>query len=341
MPPASLLFRATIAAFTAVGACTATHASDYYSGKTIRVVVGAGAASGYALYGQLIAQHFGKRLPGSPAVAVSFMPGASGLTAMNYLYEAAPRDGATIGVAMQDLPVQQALAAKGVRYDARLFGYIGRATSNAPVHYVWRTSRIRDFSDAKVQQATSGASSPSGSQAYLPKASNLLLGTKWRVISGYGDLRERHLAMERGEVESGIAGAALFKDQLSDHLQKELVYPIVQYASFRHPLFKQVPTIIEFADDEDSRRLLTFLVADIGRSFLAPPNVPPAILQSLRSAFEAMVADAAFLDDAQRRGADIDFMSGPDLAAYVQEVLATPPETIAKAQSIIRADIRD
>jgi tripartite-type tricarboxylate transporter receptor subunit TctC len=333
-------YRILIAAVAGFIACGGSQAADY-SGKTIRIVVGAGAASSYALYGQLVAQHLGRHLPGGPTTIVSFMPGASGLTAMNYLYDAAAKDGATIGVAMQDLSVQQALSARGVRSDARAFGYIGRATSNVPVHYAWRTSRIRNFSDVKMHHATSGASSPSGSQTYLPKATNAMLGTKWRVISGYGDPRERHLAMERGEVDAGIAGAALFRDQLSDHLKNGHVIPIVQYASSRHPLFQHVPTIIELADTDESRRLLSFLVADIGRSFIAPPGVDSAQLDTLRAAFAAMINDVTFLNDAHRRGADIDYMSGIELAQYVREVLDTPPDIVTKAKSLIQTDARD
>jgi tripartite-type tricarboxylate transporter receptor subunit TctC len=257
---------------------------------------------------------------------------------MNYLYEAAPRDGATIGVAMQDILVQQALQTKGVRYDARSFGHIGRATSNVPIHFVWRTSQIRDFSDAKVHSATSGASSVTGSQAYLPRASNLLLGTRWKVISGFGDAKQRQLAMERGEVDAGIAGASLFKKELNDLLSRELVYPIVQYSSFRHALFRDVPTIIELANDEQTRRVLAFLVADVGRSFVTPPGVSPEIIGVLRNSFESMMSDPYFVADAQRLGADLDFMSGADLTAYVEEILNTRPEVIAMAAKLMAAD---
>lgn len=333
--PSSRLHTAAIAAIITFGNLSAAEASDHFSGKTVRIIVGAGPASGYALYGQLIAHHLAKFVPGNPTTVVSFMPGASGLTAMNYLFEAAPKDGATIGVAMQDLPVQQAISTKGVRYDARSFGYIGRASSNAPIHYVWRTSKVHNFADAKVREITSGASSATGSQSYLPRASNALLGTKWKVIAGYGDVRERHLAVERGEVEAGIAGAAIFRDQLSDALSKELIFPIVQYSRFRHPLFRDVSTIVELAGDEDIRQVFAFLVADLGRSFITPPRVPQEIVDTLRKAFASMIANPTFVAEAEKRGADLDFMSGSDLASYVDEILRTRPEIIAKARHLM------
>src|SRR5262249_24913198 len=115
-------------------------AADYFAGKTIRIVVGNGPASAYALYGQLAAKHLGRFIPGNPTLLVSYMPGAGGLTAANYVYEMAPRDGTLISVPLHDLASAQMIGRNGVRYDAAKFSFIGRATANVPVHVVWHTT---------------------------------------------------------------------------------------------------------------------------------------------------------------------------------------------------------
>src|SRR5262245_39099532 len=102
-------------------------AADFFSGKTVRVVVGDGPASAYALYGQLAAYHLGRFIPGNPKLVVSYMPGANGLSAANYLYEIAPRDGTVIFVPPQGIALQQMLSPNSVRYYAAKFSYIGRA----------------------------------------------------------------------------------------------------------------------------------------------------------------------------------------------------------------------
>ena len=54
-------------------------ATEFYAGKTIRMIVGFGPASAYALYGQLAARHLGRFIPGNPNVVVAYMPGAAGI----------------------------------------------------------------------------------------------------------------------------------------------------------------------------------------------------------------------------------------------------------------------
>ena len=58
----------------------------FFKGKTIRILLSAGVAGGYAEYAHLLAQHMGDHLPGKPDFIVQSMPGAGGLLATNYLY---------------------------------------------------------------------------------------------------------------------------------------------------------------------------------------------------------------------------------------------------------------
>ena len=59
-------------------------AAPFYEGKAIRIVVGTAPGGGYDTYTRLIARHFGKYIPGSPAIVVDNMPGAGGLVAANH-----------------------------------------------------------------------------------------------------------------------------------------------------------------------------------------------------------------------------------------------------------------
>src|SRR5215813_9148930 len=312
-------------------------AADYFAGKTIRIVVGYGPASAYALYGQLAANHLGRFIPGNPKILVSYMPGAGGLNAVNYLYEIAPRDGTVISVPMQDLASQQMLGRNGVRYDAAKFSYIGRATANVPVHMVWHTTPIGSFDDLKSYAIITGAGGTAGTQVDLPRAQNALLGTKWKIITGYVD--DTRIAMARGETQAAVNAATLFNNQLKPWLDERKVRVIVQYADFRHPSFPNVPTILEQADNDDAKAVFKFLVslATVGRAYAAPPGVPAGTLQVLRNAFQAMINDPAFRADAEKRGADLLPMSGEELTAYVTDVVRTPPDIIRKANEAIAA----
>src|SRR5262245_8948198 len=91
---ASLLLLAAVAVSS-----RPAHPESSFEGKQIRVLVPTSSGgTAYGHYANLAVGHFGRFVPGKPTVVVSFMPGAGGLTAMNYLYEVAPRDGTVIAI---------------------------------------------------------------------------------------------------------------------------------------------------------------------------------------------------------------------------------------------------
>jgi len=84
--------------FTLLSAASSSAAeSNYFAGKTIRVVVGSSAGGGYDLWARLMAQHIGKHIPGNPSVVVQNMPGAGGAVAANYIYGVAKPDALALG----------------------------------------------------------------------------------------------------------------------------------------------------------------------------------------------------------------------------------------------------
>jgi tripartite-type tricarboxylate transporter receptor subunit TctC len=326
-------------AFTAaiVGAAGSATAADYFAGKQIRIVSTGGAAGGYSLYIRLAVQHLGRFIPGNPTIVASPMPGAAGLTAMNYLYEVAPRDGTVIGIVTQDLATQQALGTKGVRFDATRFNYIGRATTSVSAHMVWHTAPAQSIDELKKRELVTAATGIEGHQGALTRAQNALLGTRWKIVSGYKSNDETRLAMERGEVHAAMSAATLFNERLKPWLVEGKVKVVVQYSDFRHPMLPDTPTVVELGKSQETRDVFKFLVSlsMVGRSFGTPPGVPAATLAILRKAFTAMINDPEFRADAEKRGADIDPMSGEELAAYIRGIVATPPNIVRKANEAV------
>ena len=72
---------------------TAHAQSNFYEGKTIRLIVGFTAGGGYDAYTRTIGRHMGKHIPGNPVMIVENMPGAGSMISANYTFKAAKPDG--------------------------------------------------------------------------------------------------------------------------------------------------------------------------------------------------------------------------------------------------------
>ena len=96
------LFRtAGLAALCLLAALLPAHAdavADFYKGKTVTLIAGFPPGGGYDTYVRILARHFGRFIPGQPAVVPSNMPGAGSLTAANQIYNKTAPDGLTLAM---------------------------------------------------------------------------------------------------------------------------------------------------------------------------------------------------------------------------------------------------
>ena len=114
------------------GACAAilaagleAHAQGAAFPKTINLYIGSGPGGGYDYYGRLAARHLGRHLPGGPAITPQNMPGAGSITAANYVYTVAPKDGSALGIVSPSVSLIEGMNSPGVRFHAARFNWIG------------------------------------------------------------------------------------------------------------------------------------------------------------------------------------------------------------------------
>jgi tripartite-type tricarboxylate transporter receptor subunit TctC len=162
-----------------------------------------------------------------------------------------------------------------------------------------------------------------------------VLGTKFRVITGYPGGNDIGLAMERGEVQ-GRCGWS-FSSVKSTHmnwLTEKKINLLVQLALKKHPELPDVPLIVDLAKNEEQKRILKIIFARqvMGRPFLAPPGVPQDRVAVLRKAFMETMKDSDLLAEAQRIGLAIDPISGPDLQDLAAKIFATPLDFVQKTK---------
>src|SRR3954466_4380505 len=91
--------------------------AEFYAGKTLTIVVGSDVGGGYDTNARLLSRHIGKFVPGNPTVIVQNRPGAGSITAANYIYNNAPKDGTVIGMVQRGIPLFKLTGQPGVQYD--------------------------------------------------------------------------------------------------------------------------------------------------------------------------------------------------------------------------------
>jgi tripartite-type tricarboxylate transporter receptor subunit TctC len=299
---------------------------DFYRGKKIDLIIGYSSGGTYDLYARLVARHLGNHIPGKPIIVPRNMPGAGSRTAATWVYGIAPRDGTVLATADQSLALQQAVGDKRIKFDVTKFIYIGNPNIENNTTAAWHASGIKTIDDAKRREVTAGATGGSTSSQY-PKAMNALLGTKFKIILGYPGGNDINLAMERGEVDvRGSNSWASWKATRPHWLAEKKIKILVQIGLKKAPDLTDVPLLMDLATNAEDRALLRLLSAStaVGRPIFTTPEVPAERVAALRKAFEEMVRDPAFLDEARKENFYIDPVLGEALQKIVGEIAAIP-----------------
>lgn len=314
-------------------------ADKFFSGKTVNIYIGFGPGGTYDYYGRLVARFIGRHIPGEPNVIATSMPGSGSFRAANFLFGAAPKDGTALGVITQTTALEDALRSPGAKFKSAEFNWIGRMTAILEVHFTWKTSKAATIEGARQHEtpvAGTGAGSPS--EGY-PKLLNALAGTKFKIISGYPGSTAGMLAMERGEVDGALTSWNTVKRTKQQWLQNRDINLLVQYGAGRHPEMPQVPSVLEIAQTPDGRAALAFYIsgAELGRSLVAPPGMPPERVKMLRAAFDAMLKDRDFLAEIEKSGQEFYPASGEEVQKLIAATANAPRNVVELTEKILRA----
>jgi tripartite-type tricarboxylate transporter receptor subunit TctC len=306
--------------------------------RTVTLTIGYGPGSGNDVYGRLVARHLGKHLPGQPTVVAQNMPGAGSFKAANWLYAAAPKDGSVIGYIAQTAATEELLGSPAIQFKTAQFNWIGRIGSYNNITIFWHTSKIKTIADALKMESTMGATGV-GSPVYVyPNMMNRILGTKFKIVSGYQGTAQTSLAMERGEVEGVTMGWFPVKTGKAQWVKEKKINFLVQFLTERHDDLPDVPTIVELARTPEEKQLFSLFANDgeVGKAVFAPPGVAPATVALFRRAWDAMVKDPEYIADADKLQLERDSMPGERLQKLIESVSATPPAIVARAKSLLK-----
>lgn len=328
-----------------VAAATPAPAQDFYAGKTIDMLIGADAGGGYDVAGRVMARTLGRHIPGNPAIVVKNMAGATGLTMINYLYNAAAKDGTVIGLSENNIayePLLGTATGANVRFDTSKLNWIGTPVQETFVTFVWSTTPYHNVEDLKRQESLMSAISADGENVTLPTLMNKMIGTKMKPIPGYPGQAGAFVAVERGEVHGNTTGFTNLAGTKADWLRDGKIRILIQFALEPSQRLPGVPLALDLVKSEEDKAVLRFLLAKykMARPLLAPPELPPQRLAILRKAFADTMADPDFRADAVKAGLDINPVSGEEIAKLVASLNATPPEVIARTRMLLGKETR-
>jgi tripartite-type tricarboxylate transporter receptor subunit TctC len=309
--------------------------ADSYRGKTVTFIIGSGEAGIYDLGGRLIARYLARLIPGNPTLVPQNMPGASSVRAATYIYNVAPRDGTAFGTAQPTIILNKLLDPV-VKYEPAKYTWIGRLQPLVLVGIAWKGAPDHTMADAKDRKLVVGASGASGMSAIVPWALNRIAGTHFQVVTGYESLVPQLLAMERGELEGVGSGSLSNVLEREDWIKNDKVSFLYTIAGRRSTKLPDVPSIVEFAQNDLDRAALRLLgsVSDIGFTIMAPPDIPADQTATLRKAFLDMVKDPDFLAKATKIGLDPDPLLGEELQKVVADTLGATGEALKKLREI-------
>ncbi len=335
-----------LAALCAALACLAAPAraqdevAAFYKDKPIRLLVGSAAGSGYDIGARLVARYMTQYIPGNPAFVIQNQPGAASITMANSLYNLAPRDGTVIGAAINGMPTAPILEPDGVRFDPTKFLWLGSVNREVQTTYVWHTSPVLKLADLFEKELVVGATTPGTTQVDFPVVARAILGLKFKVISGYDGTAQIHKAMEMGEVHGvGSTAYASLRALAQKSLDEGKIKVIAQWGFRKHPDLPDIPAIMDLAKNDADRQALSLVMArlEYGRPFLAPPGLPPARAEALRLAFDRVMADKAFVAEAEKLNLEVLPVSGEDVAKLVRDVNATPADIVKRVRDALKS----
>lgn len=329
---------AAVAAALVFGGATvanAQSASEFYKGKTLKIVFGYGVGGTYGKYSQILAQYLATYI-GAEKIITQSMPGAGGLKATNFVYNVSSKDGLTLFMPPDTIVISELLRPKAVKYKSSGFTWLGTAIQSNSVIALRGDSGIKSVEDLKGKQIIMG-STGQGSQTFLmPKLVNGVYGGKFKIVSGYKGSRKAQLAMEQGEVQGVSLTWLSWKSAKEKWFKDGFAKAVIQIGVEKEQDLPNVPMLTDLVSGDD-KKIVNFMatMGPLGRGLAVPPGVPQDRIEFLRAAFAKTVADPNFIVNAEKRKLRVKPASGPELQKIVNESLKVSDETVTRARALI------
>lgn len=328
----------------AIGASFAQDAPSF-RGKTITVIVGSPAGGGTDSSARLIAALIASHLPGRPAVVVRNVPGAEGITAMNYFVKQVAPDGLTLTMGSTTQADPMLYRKPQAQFDPTTFPIVGGVGRGGTV------LMVRKEAEARLKDKR-GAPVVMGALAGVPRSGMVM--TAWgiayldwnaRWVLGYRGTNDLMVALDRGEIDMTTT-ANLF--QIQKFLGNRKFGIVSQSGSLQkgrvvaRPEFGGAPVFASLLQgritDPIAQKAFDYWssLTSLDKWLALPPRTPAAYVRAYRDAYAEIATDPEFAELGRKISDDLDPMAFDDVELLIDKLGATPPEAISAISAMLR-----
>jgi tripartite-type tricarboxylate transporter receptor subunit TctC len=320
----------------AAQSATDENVAEFYRGKTLNIVVGHEAGTGFDFFGRALSRHITRHMPGNPSAVPQNMPGAGGLRAANWLYNVAPKDGTTMSVLAPETALKPIFGDSAATYEPAKFTWIGNMDESVATCTVSARSGITSLDQLFTREAVFGATGSAAPTSKFAYALVNFLGAKIKVVQGYKGSNDLRIALNRGEVEGACGPShSTLKTQWKDDIDSGRIRPLVQFGMRKLPDLPGAAHIYDYAKSDQQREIFDVAFGPhlLGRPVIAPPGVPAERTNALRTAFMRTMQDADLLTETAKLGLEVRATSGQEVEAMVARFAALPKSVIEQANA--------
>lgn len=320
----------------------------FYQGKNVTFLINFAAGGPTDIEGRIIARHLARHIPGNPLVVVQNMPGAAGLTGVNFMGEVAKRDGSILGYFTGPYS-QQMLRTPGLRTDVGKFAFVA-SVQGVTVCYIRSDvpPGIKKPTDiVKAERFRAGGLSYDSNKDLRFRLAFDILGLKYDYVTGYNSSSDARLAVQRNEIQyhdenipgyrgvvepqmvkTGMVTPIYYHDVFSPDgvIKPSPDYPeLSSFTQLYTQIFGKPPSGIKY----ETLKAANIASVNMNRVALMPPGAAPAAVLAMRQAFVGLAKDEEFLAEAQRvMRHHPRFEIGEDGERLKQKVTQVPNEII-------------
>lgn len=315
-----------------------------FAGKTITNIVVSAPGGGTDGAARVIAAFLTKHLPGNPNVVVKNVPGAQGITAMNFFIRQPP-DGLTIITASNTQGDPLLFRAPQSQFDPTKLPVIGGAGRGGSVLIINKDAeaRLRDKTKPPAIMGSLAGVPRSGHQMAAWGIAFLDWNAKWVV--GYPGTSQLAIALERGEIDMNSTSNLFVTQQLLNTGKFNI---LVQTGDVKNGVvvgraeFGNAPIIHNLMEGKlktpVEKQAFNYWAAitALDKWVALPPGTPQPIVDAYRETFKHAFTDPDFVAMGKKISEDFEAMAWDDITQLIKNLGDTSPEALAFSSDMMQ-----